>query len=71
MVEPYLDSSTTSHISLNTVTGNLKRWLSSSHQPVNTHQAVCFGLQILTALKHLHKRHIIHRSALELSLLFY
>ncbi|XP_023348429.1 tyrosine-protein kinase Dnt [Eurytemora carolleeae] len=41
--------------------GNLKRWLSSSHQPVNTHQAVCFGLQILTALKHLHKRHIIHR----------
>jgi RYK receptor-like tyrosine kinase len=41
--------------------GNLKRWLSSAHQPVNTHQAVGFGLQILTALKHLHKRHIIHR----------
>jgi len=41
--------------------GNLKRWLSSHHQSVNTHQAVCLGLQLLTALKHLHKRGIIHK----------
>ena len=30
-------------------------------QAVNTHQAVCLGLQLLTALKHIHKRHIIHK----------
>jgi len=41
--------------------GNLKRWLQTSHQNVSTHQAVCLGLQLLTALKHLHKRHIIHK----------
>jgi RYK receptor-like tyrosine kinase len=28
---------------------------------VSTHQAVCIGLQLLTALKHIHKRRIIHR----------
>jgi len=41
--------------------GNLKKWLSGCHQPVSTHQCVNMGLQLLTALKHLHKRHIIHK----------
>jgi len=41
--------------------GNLKKWLVSSHQSISTHQAVNMGLQLLTALKHLHKRHIIHK----------
>jgi len=41
--------------------GNLKRWLSGCHQPVSTHQCVNIGLQLLTALKHIHKRHIVHK----------
>jgi len=41
--------------------GNLKKWLSGCHQPVSTHQCVNIGLQLLTALKHIHKRHIVHK----------
>jgi len=41
--------------------GNLKKWLSGCHQPVSTHQCVNIGLQLLSALKHIHKRHIVHR----------
>jgi len=41
--------------------GNLKRWLSGCHQPVSTHQCVNMGLQLLTALKHIHKKQIVHK----------
>ena len=41
--------------------GNLKKWLSGCHQPVSTHLSVSLGLQLLSALKHLHKRQILHR----------
>ena len=41
--------------------GNLKKWLSGCHQPVSTHLCVSLGLQLLTALKHLHKRQIVHK----------
>lgn len=41
--------------------GNMKKWLSGCHQPVSTHLSVSIGLQLLTALKHLHKRQIVHR----------
>jgi len=41
--------------------GNLKKWLTGCHQPVSTHQCVSLGLELLSALKHLHKRQIIHR----------
>jgi len=41
--------------------GNMKKWLSGCHQPVSTHQCVTIGLQLLSALKHIHKRNIVHR----------
>lgn len=40
--------------------GNLKKWLTGCHQPVSTHQCVSLGLELLAALKHLHKRQIVH-----------
>ena len=40
--------------------GNMKKWLSGCHQPVSTHQCVTIGLQLLSALKHIHKRNIVH-----------
>ena len=41
--------------------GNMKKWLSGCHQPVSTHLSVSIGLQLLSALKHLHKKQIVHR----------
>jgi len=41
--------------------GNMKKWLLGCHQPVSTHLSVSLGLQLLSALKHLHKRQIVHR----------
>ena len=41
--------------------GNMKKWLSGCHQPVSTHQCVSIGLQLLSALKHIHKHNIVHR----------
>ena len=36
--------------------GNMKKWLMGCHQAVGTHQAVGIGLQLLTAIKHIHNR---------------
>jgi len=56
------DGSSPMRIYVYTSPGNLKKFLiSSTHQPLSTHQCVMLGLQLLTALKHLHKRRIIHR----------
>jgi RYK receptor-like tyrosine kinase len=41
--------------------GNLKRWLATCHQPVSTHQAVSLGLQLLSALQHVHRAGLLHR----------
>jgi len=41
--------------------GNLKKWLLSCHQAVSTHQSVCMGLELLTAIRHIHKTNIIHK----------
>jgi len=41
--------------------GNMKKWLSGCHQSVSTHQCVNIGLQLLSAIKHIHKRNIIHK----------
>ncbi len=42
--------------------GNLKRWLSAaSNQPVSTHDVVHMGAQMLEALRHLHRRKVVHR----------
>ena len=41
--------------------GNMKKWLMGCHQAVGTHQAVGIGLQLLTAIKHIHKRRIVHK----------
>ena len=41
--------------------GNMKKWLTECHQPVSTHQCVTIGLQLLSALKHIHKHHIVHK----------
>ena len=41
--------------------GNMKKWLSGCHQPVSTHQCVSIGLQLLSALRHIHRHNIVHR----------
>lgn len=61
LVATTADGSSPMMIYAYTSPGNLKKWLiSSGHQALSTHQCVLLGLQLLTALKHLHKRHIIH-----------
>lgn len=41
--------------------GNMKKWLSGCHQPVSTHQCVSIGLQLLSALRHIHRHNIVHK----------
>ena len=42
--------------------GNLKKWLLSNGQNgLSTHMVVSFGIQMLKAIQHLHKRKVIHK----------